>query len=70
MATKTISITEETYNMLASWKKENESFSDVIKRLGAKPSLTSFAGILSETRAKELEASIEEGRARSRRRTV
>lgn len=68
MATKTISITEETYEMLASWKKENESFSEVIKRLGSKPSLVRFAGMLSEKRATEMEESIKEGRARSRKR--
>lgn len=68
MATKTISITEETYEMLASWKKENESFSEVIKRLGSKPSLVRFAGTLSEKRASELEASITESRERSRKR--
>jgi len=68
MATKTISITEETYKMLASWKKDKESFSDVIKRLGGKVELTKFAGILSEEGAKELESNIKRSRERSRKR--
>jgi predicted CopG family antitoxin len=68
MATKTISITEETYRMLASWKRENESFSDVIRRLGKKPSISAYAGILSKKRAVEMERDIQESRARSKKR--
>jgi predicted CopG family antitoxin len=33
MATKTISIREDVYDLLKNLKKENESFSDVIGRL-------------------------------------
>ncbi|MFH5801624.1 antitoxin VapB family protein [Haladaptatus sp. CMAA 1911] len=33
MASKTISLKEETYNRLARAKSENESFSDVVDRL-------------------------------------
>ncbi|MBU7046909.1 MAG: antitoxin [Theionarchaea archaeon] len=33
MSTKTISITEDVYNMLVLEKEENESFSDVVSRL-------------------------------------
>ena len=33
MSTKTISITEDVYNMLLLEKQEGESFSDVISRL-------------------------------------
>lgn len=33
---KTITITEESYNLLKSVKRKDESFSDVIKRLIAK----------------------------------
>jgi predicted CopG family antitoxin len=33
MSTKTISITEDVYNMLVLEKGENESFSDVVSRL-------------------------------------
>lgn len=33
MAHKTITISEEAYNLLKSIKKDNESFSEVIKRI-------------------------------------
>ncbi len=33
MGVKTITITEEAYNLLKSVKRKDESFSDVIKRL-------------------------------------
>jgi len=33
MAHKTITISEEAYNLLKEYKKENESFTEVIKRL-------------------------------------
>jgi len=32
MATKTITIKESAYRMLAKWKENDESFSDVIER--------------------------------------
>ena len=36
MATKTISIKEDVYNLLAGMKRENESFSDLLLRLAEK----------------------------------
>ena len=36
MATKTISISEDSYNILLSRKKDKESFSEVIKKLAGK----------------------------------
>ena len=32
MATKTITITESTYNLLRDWKEEGESFSEMLTR--------------------------------------
>ncbi len=53
MATKTISIREEVYDILTSLKKENESFSDVIWRLTKKrkPNLRDYFGGLKDSKA-------------------
>lgn len=50
MTTKTLTITEDAYNLLKELKLEDESFSEEIKRVLAKRNtrhLTDFAGILS-----------------------
>lgn len=45
MAVRTITITDSAYQSLARLKRENESFSDVVKRLTQKAHpLTEFAG--------------------------
>lgn len=66
MATKTLTITEDAYERLATAKEENESFSEVINRITGKVSLLSIAGILTEKEADKLEASIAKSRQRSR----
>ncbi|WP_101297641.1 antitoxin VapB family protein [Halegenticoccus soli] len=69
MATKTISLDEEAYERLKARKREGESFSEVVKRLAGERSWKEVAGILDEEEADSLEAAIEEGRSRSRKRS-
>ena len=47
MATKTLTITEESYNLLDSRKKERESFSEVKSRILKKNRLANFKGEVS-----------------------
>ena len=51
MAHKTLTISEEAYDMLAELKKEGESFTDLIKRITAplrKKKLSEFAGMIKD----------------------
>ncbi len=59
MATKNISIKEESYKRLASLREGNESFSEIIDRLTGKVKLSDFFGILSKESAVKLEKGIE-----------
>lgn len=68
MATKTISITEDAYERLASIKEKNESFSEVIARHFPKRSLLELVGTLTNKEAEELKSRIKEGRTLSRKR--
>jgi Uncharacterized ACR, COG1753. len=69
MSSKTVSIDEEAYEQLKTRKKEGESFSDVVKRLAGEQSWNEVTGILTESEADELEASITAGRSASNRRS-
>ena len=58
MATKTISITEDAYERLATRKQPTESFSDVIVKITGKGSLIELAGVLTKKETNELRANI------------
>ena len=56
MAHKTLTISEEAYEMLAELKKEGESFTDLIKRITAplrKRKLSEFAGKIKDEQFKK-----------------
>jgi len=54
MGSKNISISDEAYQRLASLKRPNESFTQVINRLTQKRSILDLAGTLSEQEAAEI----------------
>ena len=50
MVTKTITVTEDAYNAIKWLKQENESFSELLKRLSKKPVTSDdLFGILNDT---------------------
>ncbi|WP_254523391.1 antitoxin VapB family protein [Natrinema caseinilyticum] len=63
MGTKTISLADDAYERLRAEKRENESFSDVVRRLTEGTTLEEYYGTLGEDTADELEGIV------SRRRT-
>ncbi|MBI4439646.1 antitoxin VapB family protein [Candidatus Woesearchaeota archaeon] len=66
MSTKTITVTEESYTILSSSKKTDESFSEVIKRLlTPKKDIMAYAGFISDDEAEDIKDSIRELRERS-----
>lgn len=68
MATKTITITEEAYELLASRKNTEDSFSDAIKKHFKKESLLSLVGVLTHEEAGELRKHVADRRVASRQR--
>jgi len=63
MATKTITITEDAYNILKSSKSDDESFTDVIVRIAKKDALSEIAGVLTKKEAGELREHIKASRS-------
>jgi predicted CopG family antitoxin len=61
--TKTISLSDEAYNMLKSMKLKGESFSETIKRLTKKGKLTEILDLYPELEnVEEFEETIQENR--------
>lgn len=70
MATKTLTIMEDVYDLLVENKLKGESFSDELRRIiGAKKkiNLMEFFGILNDKEAKEIKDVIEESRELDRK---
>ena len=65
MATKTLTITEDAYDRLASVKGKKESFSNVIVKHFPKRSLMELAGILTNAEANKLRKHVQERRKSS-----
>jgi predicted CopG family antitoxin len=66
MATKTISVTDDAYQLLRERKLANESFSEEIRRLLSKraaKTLHDFVGILSDEEGKNMLKDMEKIRA-------
>lgn len=62
MTTKTLTIMEDAYDLLADNKLDGESFSDEIRRVLSKKQsrpLTDFFGILSEEQGKKMISDLE-----------
>ncbi len=79
MTTKTITIMEDAYNMLSRLKKENESFSEVIRELaknrkGTKEAVLECAGLwkdlLNDEEAEEMKREIIKHRKSSTKRLL
>ena len=62
MATKTLTITEEAYNLLKNVKKDSESFTDAIVRVAKKDALQKLVGILSIGEAERMRKHIKDSR--------
>ena len=62
MSTKTITITSDAYDRLASCKENNESFSEVISRIIPRTSLLELVGLISKKESDELRKNVIDGR--------
>ena len=61
---KSIRLSDEAYERLASHKRDDETFSDVVLRLAGERSLLELAGLLTDEEADALGEAVEERRER------
>jgi predicted CopG family antitoxin len=54
MPSKTISVSEDAYDLLSKMKLKNESFTETIKRLAKRRKLTDCAGLWSDATDEEM----------------
>ncbi|HEV8360571.1 MAG TPA: antitoxin VapB family protein [Candidatus Thermoplasmatota archaeon] len=64
MASRTVNLSEDAYQGLASLKREGESFSDVVNRLTGKHAIRHVYGILAPAQGKALSRAVKSSRAR------
>lgn len=65
--TKTIGLSDDAYDRLATVKDEDESFSDVVRRLTGGPMLRELAGTMDEDTAEHYREAVSGARARQDR---
>lgn len=72
MATKTLTIMEDAYNMLKASKRENESFSEVIRRIckDKKKDLRKHFGVMSNETAEDIYYAIRKSRENTQDREI
>jgi predicted CopG family antitoxin len=63
MGTKTISLADDAYERLKAAKRDDESFSDAVRRLAPGVRIAEYVGVLDEATADDLEAAVAERRA-------
>jgi predicted CopG family antitoxin len=70
VATKTVRLDEDVYEMLAERKREDETFSEAVERLvGGRP-LVELAGVYTEDEVREIERSLDEKYEREREQRI
>ncbi|HLD97017.1 MAG TPA: antitoxin VapB family protein [Candidatus Nanoarchaeia archaeon] len=70
MATKTITISEEAYNLLKNMKDERESFTDTIIKFAKRDPLSRLVGVLTTGEAEEMRKVISASRKKMNERVM
>ena len=68
MATKTITISEEAYNLLKNIKESKDSFTEAIIKIAKRDPLSKLAGVLSKESASELRKHVATSREKTEKR--